>query len=126
MDKKEVKQIELTEVLIHYLRSGADCTGEWETNADIDFLLDQTFEFDVFHENYTIDRIKLMCGWDGVDLYYAANKEKIFHSFPVSKIFIKKVYDKLLIVQQEERFKNHAFEDDLMDMLRGERAVAHY
>lgn len=125
MDKKEVKEIKINEVVINHLSGGSDMTGDWETNANIDFILNQSCEFHVFNDLYVIDRINLECRWDGAYLYYA-NEKHCFHSIPVSNIFIKKVYDELLIVQKEERFKNHSFEDDLMDMLRGEREVTPY
>lgn len=125
MDKKEVKKLGIKEVVINALRSSSDMTGEWETHADIDFLLDVPFPFQIFHDSYVIDRVKLTSGWDGVYLFYA-NESQLFPSLPVSKVFVHKIYDTLLVVQKEERFKKYSFEDDLMDMLQDTREITLY
>lgn len=125
MNKKQTKKLEIKEVVINALRSSSDMTGEWETHADIDFLLNVPFPFQIFHDSYVIDRIKLSYGWDGAHLFYA-NESQIFPSLPVSKIFVHKLYDTLLVVQKEERFKNYRFEDDLMDMLQDAREITLY
>ena len=125
MNKKEAKEIRITETIINNLSSSCDITDEWSTNADIHFLLSEPFEFNVFCVRYMIDRIKLLCGWDGPYLFYADEKDH-FHSLPVSKLFVKKVYDELLIVQKEERFKNYTFDSELFEMLRDERMITLY
>ena len=125
MNKKQTKKLEIKEVIINALRSSSDVTGEWTTNADIDFFLNEPFSFQIFHDSYAIDRVKLICGYDGVSLFYA-NESQLFTSLSVSKVFVHKIYDTLLVVQKEERFKKYSFEDDLMDMLQGAREITAY
>lgn len=123
MNKKEVEEISITETIVKHLSNGPDFTGDWEMEATIDFLLDKPIQFQVFCDVFTIDRIRLFYDGFGVSLYYADEKKHFLRPLTVSKIFVKKVYDELSIVQKEEQFKEYNFLDDLRDMLRGEREV---
>lgn len=120
MDKKQVKQIEITEVKVNRLSCSPDITGEYSTTCDVDFMLSTPITFHVFNIKHTIDRIKMDMAWDETQLLYA-NEKNDYRAFPVTKALIHKVYDRVRLEQLDGCLKGWCFDDDIFDMLTGKR-----
>jgi hypothetical protein len=123
LDKKELKNIEVTEVIKHRLSSGQDMTGEWETNCNIDFKLSIPIWITVFDKEYKIDRIKMSTRWDEIVLEYA-NEKQCFCCFPVSKTLVHKVTNRVIQEQRTGIMKGWSFSEDLIEILRSENALS--
>jgi len=124
MDKKQLKRIEIIEVKINRLSCGQDVTGEYSTSCNVDFLLGEPFKFNVFEQEFEIDRVK-MFDWygDEIGLRYANNKRD-FCCFPVSKVFVHKIYNRIVQEQGEGGLlKGWDFREEIMDILKDESAV---
>lgn len=120
MDKKEVKQIQITKMIINNLRSTADITDEWRVSCDIDFFLSETFSFEVFEKTYTIDRVKMLDYYGDEIIFRYANDNDFFHDFTVSKSFIHKIYKMVEKEQCEGALKAWEFRDIIMEILKDE------
>ena len=118
MDKQAMKKIEIVDVVVHELKSFRDCTDEYFTNCNIDFILSESFTFNVFDEEYVIDRIKMSCPSDEIDLEYA-QADKKYSCFPVSKIFIHKVMDRVVQEEKNGVLEGWSFADELLEILQG-------
>lgn len=116
MDKKQVKQIQITEVKVNRLNQSSDPSGEYTTHCDVDFYLSETFTFNVFDKTHTIDRIKMDSSWGVVGLYYA-NADTCFICLPVSKSLVHKVYDRSKQEEKDGCLKGWIFHDDIFEML---------
>jgi hypothetical protein len=124
MDKKQVKQIEIVEVVKNRLSTSESYPGgEYETSCDVDFILSSTFAFRVFDKEHTIDRVKMGTSWDTTELYYANSKQR-FICFPITKSLIHKVYERIKIEQKSGCLSGYSFEDDIFEMLTGERETS--
>lgn len=123
LNKKELKEIDVTEVIKHQLRSGQDFTGEYETHCNMDFVLSIPIWINVFDKEYKIDRIKMSTRWDEIVLEYA-NDEKCFCCFPVSKTLVHKVMNRVIKEQKEGVMKGWYFTEELMDILKGENTLS--
>lgn len=100
MDKKEMKQIRIIEVIRNQLSSSQDYSGEWTSNIDIDFVIDKPQSVQIFNKSYVIDRIKMVTLYDEI-VFRLATSDTHFEELEVSKIFIHKIYDSLNHLQSE-------------------------
>lgn len=100
MDKKEMKQIRIIEVIKNQLSSSQDYSGEWTSNIDIDFVIDKPKLVQIFNKSYVIDRIKMVTHYDEI-VFRLATSDTYFEELEVSKIFIHKIYDSLNHLQSE-------------------------
>ncbi|MCM3273680.1 hypothetical protein [Paenibacillus elgii] len=126
MDKKEVKQIEITTVKVNALSCSPDVTGEYCTSCDIDFFLSAPFVFSVFDKEHSIDRINMGTNWgDETELYYA-NQSGRFYCFPITKTLIHKVYDRVRKEQKGGCLAGWSFHEDIFEMLSSGRATSSY
>lgn len=111
------KKIAIKEVIKHTLTSYSDMEGEWNTDCNIDFVLEEPCTFKLFEEEITVDRVKMYIQYWETQLCFA-NETRWFDCFKVPKNFIHAIYNRILIEQKEGLMKGYSFEDDLMDMLR--------
>jgi hypothetical protein len=118
-----MKQIEITEVKVKALNSRQDHSGEYETNCDIDFMLSEPISFRVFNQEHTIDRINMGVMWDEVVLVYA-QEGKTFCCFPVSKIFVHKIYNRVIEEQCDGALEGWSFDDGIFENLRGANSMS--
>jgi hypothetical protein len=123
LDKKTMKNIDITEVKVNRLNSYQDYSGEYNTNCDVDFILSESITLNVFDKEYVIDRIKMDCRYDEFILEYA-QEGKNYCCFPVSKIFVHKVMNRVIEEQQDGVLKGWVFDDSLMEILQGENTLA--
>ncbi|OAB26298.1 hypothetical protein PMSD_25960 [Paenibacillus macquariensis subsp. defensor] len=123
MNKKQVKEIRITEVIVNHLSSGSDMTGEWTTNCNIDFILSIPFSFFVFDKEHRIDRVKMVSSWDVIELHYANEKEKLWY-LPITKSLIHKIWDQVKEQQKDGILKGWAFDDEIFEMLTGEKETS--
>lgn len=121
MNKKELKKIEVIEVIKHSLSSGQHMSGEWETHCNIDFKLNIPIWLTVFDKEYKIDRIKMSTRWDEIILEYA-NEEQCFCCFPVAKTLVHKVTNRVIQEQKSGIMKGWSFSEELIEILQGENA----
>ena len=119
LNKKEIKQIEIDEIIKHQLYSSSDVSGEYETHCNIDCKLSIPIWITVFDKEYKIDRIKMSTRWDELILRYA-NNEKCFCCFPVAKTFVHKIMKKVEVEQKSGILKGWSFKEDLLDILKDE------
>ncbi|KQN96820.1 hypothetical protein [Paenibacillus sp. Leaf72] len=126
MDKRQVKQLQITEVIVNQLSSSPDIEGEWHSYYDIDFMLSEPFSFKVFDKIHLIDRIKMQTHYDeGPQIEYA-NQTSVYWSLAVTKTLVHKVLDRVKVEQDEGCLKGWAFDDDLLEMLKGERNTSSF
>lgn len=124
MDKKELKTIQIIDVKVNTLRSGQDFTGEYSTDCDVDFILSHPITFDIFEKTYVIDRIKML-DWYGDEIVLRyANAEMDFCCFPVPKIFIHKIYLRVIEEQKTGVLQGWSLEDRLMEMLQDGKIIS--
>lgn len=117
----EQQPITIIDTVVHLLNTHSDITGEYETDANLDFVLNEEVKLDIFGDIYTIDRIKLLYGHDHVNLYYA-NKSQYFYSFPVKKEFVDMIQEELFLLQDEQRFRGYQFCDELQEYIERQKA----
>lgn len=118
-----MKKIEIVDVVINTLNSHQDMTGEYNTNCDVDFMLSEQIQFNIFNKEYVIDRVKMGVKWDVVTVEYA-QKDKVFCCFPVSKIFVHKVLNRVIQEQKGGVLSGWMFADDLFEILTDENELA--
>lgn len=109
----------IKEMVINELSSYQEYCGDWSSNIDIDFILEEKCIFNIFNQNYEIDRVKMVDYYDEVGLVFANSKEE-FRDFVVPKSFLHQV---VKIVEYEEeygRLQEWALYDDLYEMLIGD------
>lgn len=123
MNKEDVKKIQIKEVIKNHLSCCSDPSGEYYTHCNVDFILDAAFVFPVFDKEVTIDRIKMTVDYETTELHLA-NAEKTYSSLPITKILIHKIYDRVLKEQKEGVLRGWVFDDDILEMLRGERETS--
>lgn len=111
------KKINIKEVVKNHLSSHCDIDGEWETNCNIDFILEEPCTFKLFDEEITIDRVKMYIQYWETCLCFA-NTDTWFDCFKVPKNFIHAIYKRVLEEQKDGLMKGYSFEDDLMEMLK--------
>lgn len=117
MNKKEMKQIKITEVITHSLSSSSNMDGEWSANFNVDFILDTPQTIHVFNQTITIDRVKMYSYYDELILRLASS-DKVFESLEVSKIFVKLIIDYLEERKDDKTFlKGWDFTEELQDIL---------
>lgn len=109
----------IKEMVINELSSYQEYCGEWSSNVDIDFMLEEKCVFNIFNQKYEIDRVKMVDYYDEIALVFA-NSEEEFRDFVVPKSFLHQV---VKIVEYEEysgRVQKWSFYDDLYEMLIGD------
>lgn len=116
MDKKEMKQIEITDVIVHRLSRGQDITDEWTSDVNVDFIIDKPQTIKIFDKTYVIDRIKMLTHWGDEIVFRLSTEDFFFEELEVSKIFVHKIYNMLDELQSENNvlhgwnFKETLFE----------------
>ncbi|CEG02210.1 hypothetical protein [Bacillus sp. B-jedd] len=120
MDKKALKEVEITDVIKHVLRTTQDYSGEYSTSCNIDFLISQPIKLSVFDKDYLIDRIKMIDFYGDEIVFSFANDKERFCCFPVPKTLIHKIYIRIIQEQKTGVMQGWRFEDTLIEILRGE------
>lgn len=130
MDKKQMKAIQIVEIIAHHQSSGQDITGEWSSNFNIDVVIDTPQTVQIFNQAHVIDRIKMMSHYDEMVLRLATKEGVIFDGLEVSKIFVKKIIDYLEAKRPDKTFlKGWDFTESLWEILyeKGSNyAINHY
>ncbi|MEK9199835.1 MULTISPECIES: hypothetical protein [Bacillales] len=117
MNKKEMKQIQIVDVIANKLSGGSDITGECISNVDVDFIIDTPQEIVIFDKIYRIDRIKLLSSYDEL-VFRLASKTIIFEELEVSKIFVHKIYNLLNDLQSKGNLlSGWDFRDEVLEIL---------
>ncbi|WP_340014674.1 hypothetical protein [Paenibacillus sp. FSL K6-1318] len=123
LTKKELKQIEITEMEIKKLYTWQDMEGEWNTDINIHFMLSQPCTFELLGQVHNVDRVKMFDQYGEITFGYA-NENKDYCCFPVSKIFIDKIRKRVIQEQRPDgMLKGWDFNHEFLDVLQGDSLV---
>lgn len=109
----------IKEMVINSLRSYQDYDGEYNSDIDIDFMLEEKCLFYIFNEKYEIDRVKMIDYYDYIGLVFANSKEK-FVDFIVPKSFIHQILKIVEVEEKSGRLQKWCLSEDLYEKLTGQ------
>lgn len=109
---------EIKEVIVNSLRSYRDATDEYQFEYNIDFILSEPCKFNVFGNEYEIDRIKMIPeDWgDEIELKFS-NGKKTFSGIDLSGDYIIMVYERVKEEQRNGKLKGWSFDSNFEEIL---------
>lgn len=105
----------IKEMVKNRLICGQDYSGEYTTDCNIDFMLEDKINFSVLGKDYVIDRVKMTTAWsDALELYFCAG-ETMLEWISVPNYLYLEIYFLLDKEQSGGQLEGWALNDDLYD-----------
>lgn len=102
------------ELVIHHLKCEKDCCDEYETSCNVDFMLTEPVEFQVFNDKYKIDRVKMFTRWGEV-VFQLSDGRNLYESIRIPRNLYCALYKFIKKSQKHGVLQGWVFDDLVKD-----------